>query len=272
MPTREQVRQLAGEELDYVAAGERLGIPPGQAYLIATGQPADGGDTPSRQQAANGGLLASSQHLANPPHVNPTGKDVVTDWMSRRVAADPQMRAAASQRTPQSAPPDEADDHDVIAVLTRDHNHLRTLVQQLSALPGHKKGGPQDDIARRKSIVDLIAAGLSRHEPAEEKYLWPVVRRALPDGDAWADNALEQEQQGTETLAALGRLDPDSDEFDEQVENLVAQLRKHVAYEAKVFSMLRRAVEQDDRERLGEQILSALRGARTTHAADEGTS
>ena len=39
MPTREQVRGLLDSGLDYEAAGRRLGIPPGQAYLIATGAP-----------------------------------------------------------------------------------------------------------------------------------------------------------------------------------------------------------------------------------------
>ena len=74
MPTREQVRQLLGQGLDYQAAGRRLGIPAGQAYLIATGVPADGSDTiPDREMADRDDLLPVSQRLANPPHHNPTG-------------------------------------------------------------------------------------------------------------------------------------------------------------------------------------------------------
>jgi hypothetical protein len=45
VPTREHVRKLLDDGLDYAAAAQRLGIPPGQAYMIATGLPADGGDT-----------------------------------------------------------------------------------------------------------------------------------------------------------------------------------------------------------------------------------
>jgi hypothetical protein len=45
VPTIEQVRQLLEQGLDYSEIAYRLGVPPGQAYLIGTGMPADGGDT-----------------------------------------------------------------------------------------------------------------------------------------------------------------------------------------------------------------------------------
>lgn len=96
MPTREQVRTLLGDGLDYAAAGARLGIPAGQAYLIATGVPADGSDTIGDGQAARPG---SSQQLANPPHENPGRRETVRGWLAARVAADGQMRTAMRQRT-----------------------------------------------------------------------------------------------------------------------------------------------------------------------------
>jgi hypothetical protein len=99
VPTREQVRQLLDGGLDYEAAGQRLGIPAGQAYLIATGVPADGGDTITGEEARRRGFLRSSQHLANPSHENPTAKKSVGAWLKARVAADEQMRAAMRART-----------------------------------------------------------------------------------------------------------------------------------------------------------------------------
>jgi hemerythrin-like domain-containing protein len=201
-----------------------------------------------------------SQRLANPPDENPTARERVRSWMIARVAADEQMREAAARRT--AEPPEPADpdnNRDLIALLTRDHNQVRFLVQQLSALPGHDKGGSATDIQRRKSIVDMIAARLSRHESAEEELLWPTVRSSLAGGDRWADLALSQEQEGEETLAALAGLDPDGDRFDEHVERLVAQLRKHVAYEEHVFLRLRDAVADEDMQKLGERYLNPAR-------------
>jgi Hemerythrin HHE cation binding domain len=165
-------------------------------------------------------------------------------WIAARAAADGQMREAAARRTAEPAPPQAEDpenpkaqefSRDMTVVLTRQHNQVRALLQQLQALPSHKTGGTAEDLAARKSIVDMITVRLSRHETAEEKYLWPTVRQALDDGDDLADRALSQEQEGTDTLARLGKLEPDTDEFDEHVEQFVAQLRKHVAYEGQVF-------------------------------------
>jgi hypothetical protein len=251
---------MLGAGLDYAAAAERLGIPPGQAYLIATGRPADGGDSPTRRGP---GMLASSQHLANPPHENPTGSESVKQWIRARVAADAPMRKAAEQRTAEPSVTGEELSTDVLHVLGRDHNLVRALAKQLAAIPSHTTGGTPEDESQRKSIVDMITVRLSRHEAAEQELLWPAVRRVLPDGEEWADGALEQEQEGKDTLTALGKLEPDTDEFDSLVEQLVAQLRKHVAYEAEVFRRLREAMPEEDREKLGKRVLKAENRAPT---------
>ena len=67
MASRAQVRALLDDGLDYAEAARRLGISPGQAYLIATG-------------------------MANPPHDNPTSSQPVRDWIAGRVAADRPIR------------------------------------------------------------------------------------------------------------------------------------------------------------------------------------
>jgi hemerythrin-like domain-containing protein len=265
VPTREQVRQLLGQNLDYETVGRRLGIPAGQVYLIATGVPADGSDTvPDRELAERDDLLPASQQLANPPHHNPTSKDSTRKWIKARVAADEQMQAAARQRT--AEPPeirDPDDSHDAITVLGRQHNQVRYLLEQLQALPSHTTGGSPDHLSARKSIVDMITVRLSQHETIEEELFWPAVRSTLPDGDRFADTALEQEQEGKDTLTELGRLDPDTRDFDEHVEQFVSQVRKHVAFEELVFLKMRRAMDAKGLDKLGEELLSAAKRAPT---------
>ena len=266
MPTREQVQRLLGDGLDFQAAGRKLGIPPGQAYLIATGIPADGGDTITADEAKRPGFLPSSQHLANPPQENPTTKDSVAAWLRARVASDAQMRTALLSRTaepPPVSPQAEADSHDAVTVLGRQHSQVRYLLKQLQALPSHSTGGSPEQMSARKSIVDMITVRLAEHETIEEEHFWPMVRRSVPDGDHYADQALGQEQAGKDTLTELGRREPDSGEFDELVEQLVAQLREHVAFEDMVFLKVREAVPEDDLDRLGEKLLSAMKTAPT---------
>jgi hypothetical protein len=51
---------------DYRAAGQALGVPAGQAYLVATGLPADGSDTFTPQELDRPGVLpGSTQQLVH---------------------------------------------------------------------------------------------------------------------------------------------------------------------------------------------------------------
>lgn len=264
MPTRDQIRTLLEQGHDYPAIAQRLGVPPGQAYLIATGMPADGGDTYTEAERQRPGVLPSAQHLLGADAKNPTTKDAVLNWIKSRVAADPQMQAAAQQRDAEPGEiQDPDDDHDALVVLTRDHNQVKALQEQLETLPSHATGGSTAQMSRRKSLVDMITVKLSQHEAVEEEYFWPAVRKVMPDGDRWADEAIEQEQQGRNTLTALGKLEPDTDEFDELVEKLVLLLRKHVAYEEKLFLQLKSVMPDDERRELGEKLLTAKKLAPT---------
>ncbi|MDP5181823.1 hemerythrin domain-containing protein [Blastococcus sp. BMG 814] len=265
MPTRDQVLAVLGGGTDYPAAARRLGIHPGLAYLIATGLPADGSDVVTEEENRRPGVLpGSTQHLANPPAHEPQARDVVHAWLRRRAQADPQMIAATRARTAAPGPVhDPGATADVLTVLTRQHDAVVAMVKQLSAIPGRSKGGTPAQASERESIVDMISMALASHETAEEEHLWPAVRRALPDGDDWAERGTAQEQEATETLLALSRADPQSEEFDDLVKTVTTQLHKHVALEDQVFLRLREALSDDERADLGRRVLEAQTRAPT---------
>jgi hemerythrin-like domain-containing protein len=261
------VRQLLEQGHDYPEIARRLGVPPGQVYLIGTGMPADGGDTYTDAERQRPGVLPTAQHLLGLGAENPTTKQAVLDWIKARVSADAQMQAAAQHRDAEPGeivdPDSDGADHDALVVLTRDHNQVKALQEQLEALPSHTTGGSAAQMSQRKSIVDMITVKLSQHEAVEEQYFWPAVREAMPDGNRWADEAIEQEQQGKDTLTALGKLEPDTEEFDDLVEQLVLLLRKHVTYEEKLFLQLKSVMSDDERRELGEKLLTAKKLAPT---------
>ncbi|MFF9127072.1 hemerythrin domain-containing protein [Streptomyces sp. NPDC014889] len=263
MPSRSQVQRLLAEGLDYEEAGHRLGVPAGQAFLIATGLPADGGDTLTTAEQHRPGMpRESTQHLANPPAVNPTCTDETRRWLRHRAVTDRPMRQAAEQwdaRPKGDRAP--GDVHELTAVLTRDHDRVTGLLKQLKALPGATKGGTGADLARREFVVALIAQALESHEPAEQRHLWPAVRAALGTGDRLADEALRQEHEGIGTLTALRETSADSEEFDELAEQLESQVRRHVAFEDAVFVRLRENLPQEDRERLGAEVVETWHSA-----------
>lgn len=85
MPTRDQVLELLDEGHSYETAARELSIPAGQAFMIATGLPADGSGAPSEQELADRRVLpGSSQQLVNPPAFNPTRHDGVVEWVRER--------------------------------------------------------------------------------------------------------------------------------------------------------------------------------------------
>lgn len=265
MPTREQALSAFEALEDYEKVGTRLGVPPGQAYLVATGLPADGGDTyPSADLHRPGAVATSTQSLVNHSQPeNPTTKPHVHEWIRRRAAADRQMQAAAAARDAAPGEVLEPDETDICTVLTRDHDQVTAMLKQIKTIPGAKDGGSPVQLSRRKSIVDMITVALSQHEATEQEHFWPAVRSAFDDGDEIARQALEQEQEGKDLLHRLGQLEPSEEEFDQLAVELDKAARKHVAFEDVVLLALRRDMPLEDRRQLGEKFRSAERRAPT---------
>lgn len=89
MPTQDQVRELLERGHSYEMIARELHIPAGRAYMIATGQPADGGTTPRPEEPHDRSLLSgSAQQLVNPPAFNPTRNAPVMDWVKQRAARE----------------------------------------------------------------------------------------------------------------------------------------------------------------------------------------
>ncbi|QYC42385.1 hypothetical protein Nocox_23910 [Nonomuraea coxensis DSM 45129] len=85
MPSKEQVLRLLAQGHTYGEIARRLDVPAGQAYLVATGIPADGGGTVTRAQRQRPGMLrAHAQRLVNPRQVNPVVREDVHAWVRRR--------------------------------------------------------------------------------------------------------------------------------------------------------------------------------------------
>ncbi len=97
MAIADAVRRLIQENNSYQEAAQRLGIPAGKAYLLATGVPADSSDGLSAEEYERPGMMTSAQHLACPRTEQPDRSRHVREFLAARAAADPQMQAAGSQ-------------------------------------------------------------------------------------------------------------------------------------------------------------------------------
>lgn len=255
MPTQKQVLDLLQRGLDYPQAARELGVPPGLAYLIATGLPADGGDTVTAAQRRRPGFRKASQALAHPPAENPTGKEEVHRWLRARATGDAALRHAHRTTDLTPPPPQHPEIVEATTVLGRAHNRVNRLLKRLKALPGPDSGATPLDLARRRGVADLVAAELAAHEAAEQRHLWPTVRARLPGGEQLASEGERQEREGDRILDRLAATDPTAEEFGSLVAELVTACRKHVAFEDTVFAQLRHTLSQGEREALGRALL-----------------
>jgi hypothetical protein len=89
MPTRDQVTELLDEGDSFERAGRALGVPPGQAYMVATGRPADDGDAGALTgRAGTRSVGGSPQQLVNPPTANPARANTIPAWVRERAARE----------------------------------------------------------------------------------------------------------------------------------------------------------------------------------------
>ena len=261
MPTREQVLAALRRRKTYEDAAADLGIPAGQAYMVATGVPADGSDAgeevPEEADRPGpaprpGAISGSTQHLVNPPASNPTRQEHVLEWVARRAAVDRQMRSAADARTV-TPPTDEELPREPLLTdeLTRQHNESTYLTKQLQTVPGRSRYGSRRQVATRGAIADQLVPRLRRHDATDQRLLWPLVLRTLPDGEEWQRRSADL---GIPALVdRLAQLPPDTTEFDETAGELIDQCRRHAAMHDRIFRELAQAVDDDELRHLGVQ-------------------
>ena len=146
----------------------------------------------------------------------------------------------------------------VVDVLDEQHRELVELCARWSAETGE----------RRHTVAGVVVATLSRHLSAEEQYLYPAIRRTVPEGDLLADRELAEDHDLLRTLAELNRAADDrSDaliESDTLIEEVTAAVRRHVeADTSELLPLLTRMVPVEDLIRLGNRLETAVEAAPT---------
>ena len=139
----------------------------------------------------------------------------------------------------------ETTGRNVIDVLAGQHRELISLCDRLAAAPEDRK------------LRSVVIATLSRHLSAEEQYLYPAVRAAVPGGGELADRELAEDHT---LLLLLKRLSSG-----EAAETEVAgAVRRHVAADAEeLLPVLAEMVPIEDLIRVGNRVEMAEEAAPT---------
>jgi hypothetical protein len=145
----------------------------------------------------------------------------------------------------------ETTGRNVVDLINQQHRELIELVDRLSP--------PVD-----RRLVDVVIATLSRHLSAEEQYLYPAVRIAVPGGTELAARELAEDHGLLVTLKELQKARRDSPDFERLAAEVAAAVRRHVAADAEeLLPVLTRMVPIEDLIRVGNRIDLAEEAAPT---------
>jgi hemerythrin superfamily protein len=144
---------------------------------------------------------------------------------------------------------------DVVDVLTADHRDVTALIGEIWSV--------RDPMVRR-DLTDTAISELVRHAVAEEMYVYPAMRKHLPDGDEAVEHDVAEHKELEQAMKELEELDVSSTEFDETLRRLEAVLADHVQdEESEQFPELRRRIPREELVKLAGKVENAKKLAPT---------
>jgi hypothetical protein len=137
------------------------------------------------------------------------------------------------------------DSGDVIDLILDDHRLFESLLRDL-----------RDNSLDRDAVRQAFATLHVAHAEAEEKYVYPKLRRKDAIGEHEAEHGEEEHAEGHEALLAVLELKgTDTEAFDDAVEKLAATVNHHLTEEElTILNPAREEVGPRVRAELGEQF------------------
>jgi hemerythrin superfamily protein len=153
--------------------------------------------------------------------------------------------------------PPTAPSTDLIDVLSAEHREVEGLFAEIEARFG-SSGAEVEDLVQR------VVTRLVQHTVAEEVHLYPLVREVLPDGDALAAREIAEHDETERTMKRLESLKAKSADYWMTYRILTNLVSQHVGEEEMyLFPALAAAVSKEDREQVGDRMISTEKTAPT---------
>ena len=144
---------------------------------------------------------------------------------------------------------------DVVDILSSDHRDMTALIGEIWTV--------RDPMIRR-DLTDTMISELVRHAVAEEMYVYPAMKKHLPDGEKAVEHDVEEHKELEVTMKRLEGADVNSAEFDEALRKLETILADHVQdEETDQFPELRRVIPREELVELAGKVETAKKLAPT---------
>jgi hypothetical protein len=137
---------------------------------------------------------------------------------------------------------------DVVELILEDHRRFEHLLRQL-----------RDSTSDREAVRAAFSALHVAHAEAEEKFVYPTLRRKNAIDEHEAEHGEEEHAEGNEKLLeVLAISDTSTEEFDDAVEELATAINHHLTEEElTILNPAREEVSEDVRAELGEKFATA---------------
>jgi hemerythrin superfamily protein len=140
----------------------------------------------------------------------------------------------------------DSTDRSVISALKRDHRQIEQLLARLQAAA---------DPETRRRLRDGVTGAMVQHADAEDKYLYPVIRSALPRGAMDIEKQIRAHAKVKEMLEDLKRADVAGCEFEQLVMEIIAEVHQNILDEEDgVFAWLVQWVDENTLAALGDEM------------------
>jgi hypothetical protein len=98
-----------------------------------------------------------------------------------------------------------------------------------------------------------VTIELVRHSVAEEVLVYPEVEKKVSAEEV--EHAREEHAEAEETLQRLEKLDADDPSFDDELAELMKEIRHHIEdEEGEMFKHTRRSIDPDELKNLGARV------------------
>ena len=139
---------------------------------------------------------------------------------------------------------------DVIEVLEHDHREVEEMFAELESLRG---ASTEEAKERRKTVTEQVTIELVRHSVAEEVLVYPAVEKKVSAEEV--EHAREEHAEAEETLQRLEKLDADDPSFDDELAELMKEIRHHIEdEEGEMFKHMRQTLDPAELKNLGAQV------------------
>jgi hypothetical protein len=136
----------------------------------------------------------------------------------------------------------------MLEALRSDHRAITAMLDD----PAASSASDEAKTAREQLVMNLV-----RHFVAEEQYLYPVVRRYVPDGDALAESGFTRDRSCEHQLRRLEEPHPTTESISTVWTDIRAAFTAHVKDQESLFSTLATTCSAAQLAELGEGVLGA---------------